>query len=437
MESIIGIVGVLLGIALVMYLIFKGWNMGVVSVLAALVVIITNRMGIWSSFSESYAESFKNFAGTWFLMFTLSAAFGKIMEESGASTAIANSVIRIFGTKNVILVILVITLVLSYGGISTFVIAFTIYPICLALFAEADIPKKIFPGLALAIPATITMAVAPGTPAVQNMIPTEFFGTNIYAAPVIGIVCSVFIFICDYFFYNWAVKDCKAKGEHFVAGPKDVVTNLSEAENLPGTAAAYAPIVILLVTIFIAMQLVEESNYAVVIGMSVAVVASIIIYRGRLVPKKALSEGFNNGFNALMITSAIMGFGGVVSASPSFKICVNWLLDLKMSPLVLAFIAINIICMICGSSSGGLNIFLNNLGEYMMSTGINPQILHRLCDMASAGLDAMPFSSGVVMANTVADTEMKNTYQYTFVSQCLIPLAAFGIAFVMYKLGLC
>ncbi|MBS6952174.1 MAG: GntP family permease [Enterocloster asparagiformis] len=439
MEAL-GVLGIIAALIILICLIFRGWHMGVVAILSSVIVILTSQMDMWPAISESFATSFKNFAGTWFLMFALGAVFGKVMEESGASVSIANTIVHAMGKKQVILIVLVTTLILSYGGIGVFVIAFTMYPICMALFKEADLPKKIFPGLLLAIPATICMSVAPGVPAVQNMIPTETFGTTIYAAPVIGIICSIFIFILDYLFYTWAAKRCREKGEHFIPGPNDNIVDLNDAnamKNLPGKFEAFVPLIVLIASMFLFQKIVSPSNYAVVLGMVLAIAVALVMFRKKLKIREALASGTTNGLNALMVTSSIMGFGGVVSASPAFTSCVNWLLGLNMSPMLLAFFSINIICAITGSSSGGLNIFLNTLGEYMLSTGINTQILHRLTCIASAGLDAMPHASGVVLANDVAKTQMKDTYKYTFVSQCVIPMLAFWLAFALYHMGLC
>lgn len=436
----LGIIGIFVALAILIYMIFIGWHMGVVSAIASFIIIITGNMDVWKTFSGDFATAFKNFAGTWFLMFCLGAIFGKVMEESGAAVSIANKVVKILGKQKVILIVLVTTMILSYGGIGVFVIAFTMYPICMALFKEADLPKKIFPGLLLAIPATICMSVAPGVPAVQNMIPTETFGTTIYAAPVIGTISSVAIFIMDYIFYTWVAKRCAARGEKFIPGVDDNIIDLNDAEaikGLPSATQAFMPIIVLIVSILILQKVVSPSNYAVVIGMILGILTGVVLFYNKLKLKTAISSGTANGFNALMVTSAIMGFGGVVQASPAFKMCVDWLLSLKMSPITLSFVAINIICAITGSSSGGLNIFLNALGKYMVNTGINPQILHRLTCMASAGFDAMPHASGVVLANSVAKTDMIDTYKYTFISQCIVPVIAFGLAVILYEMGLC
>ncbi|MFP3042197.1 hypothetical protein LQZ19_10315 [Treponema primitia] len=435
----LGVIGIILAVALVIFLIFRGWHMAIVSVLASVLIVLTSGMDVWKSFSDYFATGFRNFAGTWFLMFALGAIFGKLMEESGASSAIANAVVKALGRKQVILIVLVTTLILSYGGIGVFVIAFTMYPICMALFKEADLPKSIFPGLLLAIPATISMSVAPGVPAVQNMIPTQTFNTTIYAAPIIGIISSVFIFILDYLFYNWAAKTAAKKGEHFVPGPNDQIVDFNDAEavkKLPPAGLAFIPIIILIGSIFIFQFFVKPSNYAVVLGMLLGTLSAAIIFRKRLDWKKTFSGGTANGLSALMVTSSIMGFGSIVNNAPAFQACVNWLLGLQMSPLLLSFVAINIICAITGSSSGGLNIFLDSLGDYMLNTGINPQFLHRWTGMCSAGLDAMPHASGVVLANDVAKTSMVDTYKYTFVSQCLIPMLTLIPALILYLVGL-
>lgn len=436
----LGVIGIFIALAVLIIMTFKGWHMGVVSIVASVIIILTSGMDVWSGISESYASGFINFAGQWFLIFALGAIFGKVMDLGGASMSIAHWVVKILGKKHIVLIVLLTSMVLSYGGIGVFVIAFTMYPICMALFKEADIPKKVFPGLLLAVPATITMVFLPGTPSTQNLIPTEFFGTTIYAAPVIGIISSVAVFAMDYFFYNWVVKRCASRGEHFVPGPDDEIQDLNDEKviaGLPSPLKAFLPLIVLIVSIFVFQQFVSVSNYAVVLGMTLAIVVAIVLYWGKFNVKATLADGTTNGLSSLMVTSCIMGFGTVVTATPAYTACTDWLLSLDMSPLLLMFLSINVICMITGSSTGGLNIFLDSMSGYLLSTGINVEILHRLSAIASAGLDAMPHASGVVLANSVAKTDMIDTYKYTFVSQCLIPMVGFGIAVVLYLIGLC
>lgn len=437
----LGVIGIVVALVVLVALTFKGWHMGVVAIASSLIIILTSQMDIWTTITENFAPSFTSFAGNWFLVFSLAAIFGKVMDLGGASMSIARHTVKLLGKKQIVLIVLVVSLILSYAGIGVFVIAFTMYPICLALFKEADIPKKVFPGLMLAVPATVCMVFLPGTPSTQNLIPAEFFGTSIYAAPVIGIISSIVVFILDYLFYSWVVKRCAARGEHFVPGENDTIPDLNDESvlaGLPSAGAAFAPIVVLIIAIFVFQKgFGYAANYSVCLATTIAIILGIILYRGKFNVKEVCTVGITNGLNALMVTSCIMGFGGVVTASPTYTSCVNWLMSLDMSPIMLMFLSINVICMITGSSTGGLNIFLNSMGEYLITTGINTQILHRLSAIASAGLDAMPHASGVVLANSIAKTDMIDTYKYTFISQCMIPIVGFFVALLLYMVGVC
>ena len=420
----LGVIGIVVALVVLVALTFKGWHMGVVAIASSLIIILTSQMDIWTTITENFAPSFTSFAGNWFLVFSLAAIFGKVMDLGGASMSIARHTVKLLGKKQIVLIVLVVSLILSYAGIGVFVI-----------------PKKVFPGLMLAVPATVCMVFLPGTPSTQNLIPAEFFGTSIYAAPVIGIISSIVVFILDYLFYSWVVKRCAARGEHFVPGENDTIPDLNDESvlaGLPSAGAAFAPIVVLIIAIFVFQKgFGYAANYSVCLATTIAIILGIILYRGKFNVKEVCTAGITNGLNALMVTSCIMGFGGVVTASPTYTSCVNWLLSLDMSPIMLMFLSINVICMITGSSTGGLNIFLNSMGEYLITTGINTQILHRLSAIASAGLDAMPHASGVVLANSIAKTDMIDTYKYTFISQCMIPIVGFFVALLLYMVGVC
>lgn len=436
----LGVIGILLGIATLIFLTWKGWHMGLATIAAAFVVILFNGMDIWPAISESYATAFKDFAGSWFLLFALGAIFGKVMDESGAAATISNFIVSKLGKKRIVLVVLVTTAILAYGGISVFVIMFTMYPICMALFKDADIPRKLFPAMSICMAGTTCMTFLPGAPSVPNLVPTEALGTTIYAAPVIGILGGVFVFVLDYLFFTKMIKVCAAKGEHFTAAADDVIFDLNDpkqTQNLPPVWKAFAPIVVLIVAAFVLMQFLTPSNYAVVAAMTLACLVGVVLMHDKFSAKKAVGVGFSNGFNSLVVTSSIMGFGGLVTASPTFTKVTEWILGLDMDPILLACVGINVICAITGSASGGITIFWNTLADYMISTGINTQILHRITCIACSGLDAMPYSSGIVLANEVGKTQLKDSYVYMFISNAVIPLIGLVFAIILYNIGLC
>ena len=227
----VGIIGLILAVAVVIFTIWKNWHMAIVSLLGALVVIALNGMNLTDTLTKSFMAQMSSFAGNWFLLFMLGAIFGKVMGDSGASIGIANNLLKVLGDKYVILVIMITGTVLSYGGIGTFIIAFSIYPIAVALFQKADISKKLIVATIMVSPVTVCMAMLPGSPSTQNLLPTTVFHTTAYAGSAIGLICSVVMFASAYFYLNWQMKKAKAKGEHFTANEGEVIMDLNAADN--------------------------------------------------------------------------------------------------------------------------------------------------------------------------------------------------------------
>lgn len=124
----LGIAGLVLAVIAIVALIWRGWHMVVVSLVASLIVILANGLDVLSAINESYMGDMAAFVGSWFLLFALGSVFGRVMGDSGASAGIASSMLRLVGEKHALLVIMVTGLVLSYGGISAFIIAFSVYP---------------------------------------------------------------------------------------------------------------------------------------------------------------------------------------------------------------------------------------------------------------------------------------------------------------------
>lgn len=432
----INTIGLLLTFILLIFLIFKGWNIWIISIISTLFLALTNSLNIEEVIFETYSSFFKNFVGNWFLLFILSSIFGKIMEKSGASVIIAKSLASKIEEKRAILIILIITFILSYGGINIFVIVFSVYPICLFLFSKLNIPKEVCPGLILAIPASITMVVFPGTPSIQNTIPTKYFGTTIYSAPLIGILTSIFIFLCDYYFYSYVIKKLKKTDKKFILDEGEKLENIEKKNTKLEIILAYTPLLILLVINYCLINIfsMKSSNFALCIGISISIILSIVIFRKNLNIKKDLEIGIKNGVEVLFMTASIISFGGVVSKTTAFKSIVDWTIKIKASPLTSMFIVINIICMITASSVGGLTIYLENFSLELLKTEIPVEVLHRMAAIASSGLDAMPFASGIIVVNTIAKTKLKDTYKYIFVSQCIIPMLSYGVACFLYAL---
>lgn len=267
------VIGLLLAMTLLVVLAFKNWGMIPASLVAALVIVFTNQMNLWEALSVNYATALKNFVGTYLLMFFLGATFGSIMGESGAAKSISLKLVDLLGTDKAILITVLSAAVLSYGGISLFVCVFAIYPIGVVLFKKANISKELFPACMLFGCATFTMVAVPGTPAISNIIPTNYYGTNAYAAPILGITASVIMFITGYFYLTWTNKRLQAKGIGFTPGPNDTEEslNMESDTRLPDWKISILPLLVVIVLIFVLKSLV--SMFAVVIALSAGIAA--------------------------------------------------------------------------------------------------------------------------------------------------------------------
>lgn len=435
----LGILGLIVAIAVVVTLIWKNWHMALVSLAGSLVVIIFNAMNPVTALTDTFMTGMANFAKSWFLLFMLGAILGKVMGESGASVGIANSMLKILGEKSVVLVVMLAGLILSYGGIGTFIIAFSLYPIAVALFQKADIPKKLIVATIMVCPVTVCMAMLPGSPSTQNLIPTQYFGTNAYAGPTLGLIASVLMFVSAYLYLNWQIRLAKKRGEHFAPSEGESIMDLSAVAEgkAPATWKCYAPIIVLLVLMFGLQWLTSlPSAFTVACAMAASIITGIILYRDRLSIKKAVNDGTVGGLGALFATSSIMGFGAVVSASPAYQMITNALVNMNANPLITALIAINVIAAITGSSAGGLNIFLASMGEYLAASGLNASMLHRVVCIASSGFDAMPHASGMVVCNQIAKTSQKDTYKYVFITCAIMPFCCAILAAILGSIGL-
>ena len=435
----LGIVGLVCAVVAVIFLIWKNWHMAIVSLVGAIIVIVFNGMNPVSAITENFMTGMSGFAGSWFLLFMLGSIFGKVMGESGASVGIAGSLLKLLGDKSVVLVIMITGLVLSYGGIGTFIIAFSVYPIAVALFQKADIPKKLIVATIMVCPVTVCMAMLPGSPSTQNLLPTTYFNTTAYAGAKIGIICSVLMFAAAYLYLNWQIKAAKANNEHFVASPGENIMDLQSVEQgkTPEVWKCYVPIVVLLAAMFGFQKLTAmPSTYAVSCAMILAIVIGCILCKDKLDIQLAINDGASGGLGALIATSSIMGFGSVVSASPAYGIVTDALVNMNIGPLATALISINVIAAITGSSAGGLNIFLSSMGGYLASTGLNTAMLHRVVCIASSGFDAMPHASGMVVCNQIARTSQKDTYKHVFITCAIMPFCCAILACVLGTMGI-
>ncbi|MCC5912345.1 MAG: GntP family permease [Clostridiaceae bacterium] len=424
--------GIIIGLVLLMYLAYRGMSIIWVAPLAAIVVAITGGLDIIEAYREAYMGGFVGFAKTWFPVFMLGAIFGKIMDDSGAARAVANWVTGIIGTKRAILAVVLGCAVLTYGGISLFVVVFAMYPLALALFREANISRKLIPGAIALGSFTFTMTAIPGTPQIQNLIPIDYYGTTPTAAPIMGVAGALVMFVGGMLWLTYREKQLTAAGEVFVE-VKDKVETI-DASTLPNPFLSLLPLVTVIV-------LLNFLNQDIVIALVGGIVIALLLNLNRI---KNIVETVNAGASgsvlAIINTSAAVGFGAVVRAVPGFEALTNLVMGIEGNPLISQAVAVNVLAGATGSASGGMGIALEALGDRFVqlsaTSGIPLEAFHRVASLSSGGLDTLPHNGAVLTLLAVTAMTHKDSYKDIFIVGCAIPVLSVVVAIMLASVGL-
>lgn len=457
--------GIILSLFLLMFFAYRGFSVILFAPIFALIAAGLSGLSIMPAYTELFMAKGVTYIKSFFPVFLLGAVFGKIMEDTGLAKGIAQSIIKSLGKERAILAVVLAGAVLTYGGVSLFVVVFAVYPFASALYREANIPKRLLPG-AIALGAfTATMDCLPGTPQIQNLIPTNFFGTNIYAAPIIGTFSGLAIFTLGVMYLENRRKAALTAGE----GYGNHTLNEPEIRNdvsLPSWQLSILPLATVLVVNFImtnvfiwdpsllapftAMKLPLTaasiknvvSIWSLIIALVSGILLAVALGFSRL-PKGGLAKSLNAGaigsLLAIMNTASEVGYGNVIASLPGFKSISAALMSIKIggSPLVSEAVTVNVLAGITGSASGGMSIALDLMAKdwlaWANSIGMSPEILHRVASMASGGMDTLPHNGAVITLLAVCGLTHKDSYGDIFV-MTIIKTAMVFIAITIHSL---
>ncbi|SEH43118.1 H+/gluconate symporter [Halobacillus karajensis] len=434
MLSMIGLIG---GLLLLIALTMKGMNLLIAAPFSAFIVAIFSGLPIFpqmagkgeANFLTNYMDGFAGFVASWYLMFLLGAIFGKLMEDSGAADSVSKWIIDKIGVKQAALAIVAACAVLTYGGVSLFVVAFSVYPMALSLFKEADLPRRFIPA-ALAFGSTTFTMTSAGSPEIQNWIPIEFLGTSPYAAWEVSLVVAVFMIIIGYWWLTRMIKKAVNKGETFDVRADDPELG---REKLPNPLLSIIPLFVVLAFSFIFHDSLGKSALIVALlgGCTATIIISFKYFKDIW---KAVSEGTMGALIAIANTSAVVGFGGVAKATPAFNQTVEAMTNIPGSPLIGSAIAICVIAGMTGSASGGQAIALPLLSPHYLDIGVNPEQLHRVAAISSGALDSLPHGGYVVTTiRAIAGETHKDAYPAFGALTVVVPLLGVILAVVLFS----
>ncbi|MBP2231989.1 H+/gluconate symporter-like permease [Azospirillum agricola] len=453
-------------LAFLMFVAYRGFSVILFAPVAALgAVLLTDPAAVPPIFTGLFMDKMVGFVKLYFPVFLLGAVFGKVIELSGFSKSIVSAVIKMIGRERAVTSIVLVCLLLTYGGVSLFVVVFAVYPFAAEMFRQGDIPKRLIPGVVALGAFTVTMDALPGTPQIQNIIPTTFFKTDAYAAPWLGIIGSVFILTVGLVYLEWRVRTAIARGEGYGTGHSNEPEAVA-AETLPNPLVALLPLVIVgvLNKVFtLAIPKVYGSSYEVALTpgakplvTAVSSVAGIWAVEGALLcgiltvlvfAWKPVTQRFAEGTKAAiggsllaaMNTASEYGFGAVIAALPGFLVIAGVLQSIP-NPLVNEAVTVTALAGITGSASGGMSIALAAMADQFIAaanaSGIPMEVLHRVASMASGGMDTLPHNGAVITLLGVTGLTHRQSYGDIFAITCIKTLAVFFVIAVYYLTGI-
>jgi H+/gluconate symporter-like permease len=451
---------IVITLLLLMFFAYRGYSVLILApIMATLAVLLSGDfLSTIPAYTDVFMGALSGFLLKFFPIFLLGALFGRLMADSGAATAIANTVVEKLGASKAILAVILVCAILTYGGVSLFVVAFAIYPIAKDLFRAADIPKRLIPAAIALGSFTFTMTALPGTPAIQNAIPIPYYNTNVFAAPILGIIGGTIMFVCGWMWLQSRARKANAAGEGYGQHDEEDVGGVgatakeAEASNTHHTSFTIAMIPLVLVIglnailTYVVFPSIDFSSlqtqfpdlnvagslglWSIIISLVVACVVLILLRIGHWNNlQKTINRGTYDSMLPIFNTASEVGYGAVIASLAGFLIIRDSILNLNPdNPLISEAVAMTTLAGITGSSSGGLSIALSTLGEdYLrmaVNAGIDPELMHRVAVMAAGGLDTLPHSGAVITLLAICGLTHKQSYLNLAMVTMVIPLVA-------------
>lgn len=454
-------------LAFLMLAAYRGYSVILFAPVAAMgAVLLTDPHAVGPVFSGLFMEKMAGFLKLYFPVFLLGAIFGKLIEISGFARAIVASSIALLGAERAMLAIVLVAALLTYGGVSLFVVVFAVYPFAAEIFRRSNIPKRLIPATIALGAFTFTMDALPGTPQIQNIIPTTFFRTTAWAAPVLGTLGSIFILAFGIAYLDWRRRKAFASGEGYGEHHLNEPVAAADADvKSVNPLIAVLPLVVVgvaskLLTLMIpavygekfeavltpggkavtadvgAMTAIWAVEGALLLGILV-----VVIFAWRAIRVK-FAEGSKDAVAGALLagtnTASEYGFGAVIAALPGFLVISHALKGIP-NPLINEAVTVTTLAGVTGSASGGMSIALGAMADQFIAAanaaGIPFEVLHRVAAMASGGMDTLPHNGAVITLLAVTGLTHVQAYKDIFAITCIKTLAVAFVIGLYYATG--
>ena len=422
--------GLALALIALIVLTLRGVNLFISAPLCAVVVALSSGVPLFqvseqASFVSGYMSGFAGFVQAWFLMFLLGSLFGKLMEDSGAADSVARYIVNKLGMKYAVLAVVLACALLTYGGVSVFIVAFSVYPMALSLFKDANLPRRFIPAALAFGSVTFTMTSA-GSPEIQNWIPIKYLGTSPYAAWQESLVIAIFMAGLGYVLLQHMIKRAIANGEQFEARDNDPEATRNK---LPSPITGVIPLLVVLALSFTLHESLQQN--ALIVALLGGVISLLIInFKYFINIEAAVNQATTGALVAIGNTAAVVGFGAVAKLTPAFQDAVVMMTQIPGHELIGAAIAVSVIAGLTGSASGGQAIALPLVAPHYMDLGVEADELHRVVAISSGAIDTLPHNGYVVTTiRAICGEKHQDAYWPLAMLTVVVPLI--GLALIL------
>jgi H+/gluconate symporter-like permease len=456
-----GLLGILLAVALLIGLAYRGWSILLLAPAAALVAAAFSGESLLAHWTQIFMPSTAKFLAQFFPLFLLGALFGKLMDDSGSVKAIARFIIERLGPRHAMLAMVLAGAAVTYGGVSLFVAFFVLAPMADELFLAANIPRRLMPAAIALGTITFTMSAAPGTPAIQNAVSMPFLGTTLFAAPGLGAIASVIMLALGLMWLRFAEARARRAGEGFgmgsVGSPEVVAADPTIRErattarefdpaelghgkksaDLPPAALAALPLVVVIgvnvVMTYVVLPrldaafLAEErwgatsvsavgGVWSVIVALAAAILVLLLTSRRRLPTlRDSMDAGANAAVLPVLTVASLVGFGAVIAALPAFTIVRDLVLSVGGGTLVTLALTTNVLSALTGTAAGSLTITFETLGDTFLRAAaeqhIDHALLHRVAVIGAGTLDSLPHNGAIAVLLAVCGATHRESYK--------------------------
>ena len=421
--------GLVVALVLLIFGAYKRVGIFPMTLICSLIVILTSGLPLWDSYGTTYVTAFAGPFRNYILLFAASCLYSKVMELSGSATTIAHKIIGLVGEKNVVTASCIAGAILTYGGVSGFVLSYVLVPVMYGMFYRANIHRKYMYAVVMISCGTWTAGFLPYSASVSNVVPGTALGVGLGSAPLMGIVTSIILFVIQLIYINREVKKSQARGDNFAFGPSvnpETYTNENDTD-LPSAFVAFFPLIAMIVSIIVGSQFGINGTMLAVVALLGASILCYLFNMRRLNaqdPKSWLTTALATSITSISGLAAVTGFAAVVALAPAYMSMLDTLIASSMNPYIKASLASFMFSLVSGSSSAGVGIVAESpeLLEYFMTCGASLPIISRLISMFSMPGSALPNCAGNYVHLSVVELTQADCYPNTFRINFLFPI---------------